>query len=128
MAMPQQVLKFKDSKGFLSDGLPFKDMGIWDGWALTVKVYKVPIAVNNTLYGKKIEVIVDLTNYLSDWLSFWYKKNWKTNRACPAQLFMNGAEITSTMSFWSEAVKSRVMIQNWLVSSPAELFCTQLHC
>jgi hypothetical protein len=28
MAMPQQVLKFKDSKGFLSDGLPFKDMGI----------------------------------------------------------------------------------------------------
>jgi hypothetical protein len=42
-----------------------KDMGIQVGWALTVEVYKVPIAVN-TFDGKKIEVMVDLTNYPSD--------------------------------------------------------------
>jgi hypothetical protein len=89
MAAPQQLLIFQ-GKELPSDGSTVKDMGIRDGSKLTVEFKKVPITVN-TIDGKKIKVMVDPTNKISD-----IKKQLEDESGLPAKnqrLFMNGEEL-----------------------------------
>jgi ubiquitin C len=89
MAAPQQLLKVL-GKELPSDGSTVKDMGIRDGSALTVEFKKVPITVN-TIDGKKIKVMVDPTNTISD-----IKKQLEGESGLPSKnqrLFLKGEEL-----------------------------------
>jgi ubiquitin C len=88
MAAPRQVLKFQGNE--LSKGKTVKDMGIRDGSAITVEVFKVPVTVK-TMDGKQIKVMVDPIDKLGD-----IKKQLEKESGLVPEnqkLFMNGDEL-----------------------------------
>ena len=74
----------------MPDGTTVKDMGISDGSDLEVDIFKVPVTVN-TMDGKKIKVMVDPTDKISD-----IKKQLEDESGVPAKnqkLSMAGTEL-----------------------------------
>ena len=89
MAAPRQVLKF-NGKELPGDGAMVKDMGLKNGSAIKVEVFKVPVTVN-TMDGKEIKVMVDPTDTIKA-----IKKQLEKDSDIPAdnqKLFMGGKEL-----------------------------------
>jgi len=89
MAAFRQVLKFRDKE--LPGNQTAKEACLRDGSRLSVEVFRVPVTVN-TMDGRRLEVMVDPTGYLSD-----MKISLEGISGLPAtnqKLSINGEELT----------------------------------
>jgi len=88
LTVPQQVLKYNGKE--MTNGTTVKDIGIKDGSDLIVDIFKVPVIVN-TMDGKKIKVMVDPTDKISE-----IKRQLEEESGIPAKnqkLSMGGEEL-----------------------------------
>jgi ubiquitin-like protein Nedd8 len=84
----RQVVKFQDKE--VPSGVTARALGLRDGAGLVVNIRKVPVVVN-VMDGKKIELMVDPTDYLSE-----MKRQLEAESEIPAEnqcLFKDGKEL-----------------------------------